>query len=651
MEKALYTYALTKGLYDKEGNYIDAYLPFVLSTIPKDNFVGNEEIQSQLANRYSIKIPLLVLSSMLFRAKKKGYVNLYKEKYELSSTGEKYHYILEAEIDVERKISSLLVNIVQFFANRGIKKQVEQIDDLIVGFINQNIEYLREWLIPISPDIENNLYQGAGITKRNSDDELLVEYIRTAEHEKPESYMIIRDMVLGSIISVVIQSENTYNMKDIQTREFRSCQVFLDTNYIFRLFGLNSPEFHEPAKELIELLRTNKLILKVFPFTIEEICKVLSGYPEGASRYPSTIKVDTLYSHLKRRGWQKSDVIEFIANIERSLSKEGIQIDWEKNISLESYTPPQTEWRGLITKYKPEQGQFYQNHDLAAIDMIMKIRGHPVRRIEDSKAFFLTSDLKLGRFNFIELGHKESSTVCEVLPDRLVANILWLKNPDSDIPLKSIIAAHSRDFLIDRRLWDRFNEVLKKLAQNGKISEQDISLLFYHSFIEDTLIGMDETNVDEITAEFVIEEIEKAAKLREQEVKALTKQFEVKESLFLEQLRKAEKEKDAEQQQYLEKIARIKNSIMSNAEKSASILGTLLSSFFTLLLIVVMYGLYWLSTDILKIGNFFSLLVSLFIGGGGLFGIWKKLRSSIKPYIFNKTYIKKLHDIELNDNL
>ena len=67
-----------------------------------------------------------------------------------------------------------------------------------------------------------------------------------------------------------------------------------------------------------------------------------------------------------------------------------------------------------MSKYKPDQGLLYQNHDLAAINMIERMRRHPVRRIEDSKAFLLTSDGKLSQFDFIELGHKESSTVCEV---------------------------------------------------------------------------------------------------------------------------------------------------------------------------------------------------------------------------------------------
>jgi hypothetical protein len=349
-------------------------------------------------------------------------------------------------------------------------------------------------------------------------------------------------------------------------------------------------------------------------------------------------------------GWKKSDITEFVANIEKSLAKEGIQVDWEKNADLGSFSPSQSEWRNLLAKYKPEQSLFHQSHDLAAIEMIMKIRGHPIRRIEDSKAFFLSSDNKLSRFNFVELGHKKNATVCEVLQDRLLANVLWLKNPDSDIPLKSIIAAHSRDFLIDRRLWDRFNEVLKNLAQNRRISEQDISLLFYHGSIEETLIEMNETDAGEITAEFVIEEIEKAAKLQEREIEILAKRFAAREQTFLEQLKEVESKKDVEQLKYLEKLSKIKGAIRQKTEKSASIIAVILSSLLTILIIAGVYGLYLICTNILQIGNFFSMLMSLLIGSGGLFSIWKQLRSKFKLYIFNKNFIKKLHEINLDDD-
>lgn len=643
MEKVLYTYALTKALYDEGGSYSDAYIPFVLNVIPTDGFVGLEEIQINLTNRHSIRVPLHVLKSMVLRSKKRGFICEYKEKFILSEKGANYRYDLGIEKEIERKINQLLLDIVHFFAKQNIEKQAEEIDNLILNFINRNIEYLREWLVSTDEEIYNS-HQEISVRQSNVDEEILIKYIYAAEHEKPDFYQILQDMVLGSILSIVIGSGKHPEISDIRSKEFRPCQIFLDTNFVFSLFDLNPPEFTEPAKELLGLLKSNNLDIRVFPFTLDEICKVLSGYPENASRYPATIRVNTLYSNLKVKGWTKSDVKEFIANLERRLDEEGIRIDWDKNVDLENYTPPKSEWR-KITNYKPRQELLHQNHDLAAIEMIKKIRGHAVRRIEDSKAFFLSSDGKLVRFDFVELGHRENSTLCEVLQDRLVANILWLKNPDSNVPLKAIIAAHSRNFLIDRRLWDRFNEVLKKLAMNGKVSESDISLLFYHGFIEDVLLEMDETDADEITPEFVIDEIEKVAKLYEQET-ALVKQI---ENEYLQQLKQAEKRADEEIQKHIDTIRKLKEQIKKDALKSASVYANLLSTFYTLLILLGVIGLYWISTNILAIEGLCTIILSLSIGSGGIYKIWKKLRLSMRQKIFDKTYLKKLKDLGLEN--
>jgi hypothetical protein len=396
-------------------------------------------------------------------------------------------------------------------------------------------------------------------------------------------------------------------------------------------------------------MKDDNLEIKVFSFTVDEICRVIRGYPEGSSRYPSTIGVNTLYSNLKRIGWTKSDVREFISNIEKSLNKEGIKIEWGSKIDLDNYTPPDQSWENSIRQYKPDQGDFSRNHDLAAIEMIQAKRPHRVRRIEESRAFFLTSDNKLCRFNFDEMGHVNDSTICEVLQDRLVANILWLKNPNSGTPLKSIIAAHSRELLIDRRLWDKFNDVLRKLAKEGKVKDQDISILFYHGFIEDTLREMNESESDKITAEFVIEEIEKASKYRDTEIESITNEFREQENLFIEQLQKASEVINKEQQMAFEKISSIRKALFLSAEKIARRGSISFATLFTILALLATFGLYWLIENVLSWPGYSKIFIALFIGGGGLVGIWKNLRKHFETQFFDRIYLKKLIEASLDE--
>jgi len=526
----------------------------------------------------------------------------------------------------------------QFSKECGVPLSLDQIRNLLFSFLHKNITPLIEFINPSAASNE------LSIPKPNSYEEILIKYIKSAEQHKPENYKTLQDMVLGSIISVILYAEEPSEMIEISTRKFKHCQVFLDTNYIFFLLDLYELEFDEPAKELFDLLKKYKFDIKVFDFTVGEICRVISGYPGEAYRYPNTVRVDTLYSSLKRKGWTKTDAQEFIMNIENILNEKGIKIE-QTGVNLGTYNPANEELRNLMRKCKPLQDLFHQNHDIAAIEKIKELRRKTARKIEDSKAFFLTSDVRLSRFNFIEMGHKDNGTVCEVILDRLLANILWLKDPSSKPPFKAIITAYSRDLFIKRRVWDRFCEVLKQLRKDGKVDDESISTLFYHNYIEDVLRELDETEVDSITPEFILEKVEEAAKFKEKDVERIKE----KEKEFLQRLKeevsKKEQEKEAE---WSERLQRIKSSLRESAEKKANRYSITYASILILFVVGVIYGFYLLCKRIGAL-EFWNIMVSLFIGGGGIWVIWAKFRRWLKNKLSDRIYSQRLKEVKLDE--
>jgi len=75
-------------------------------------------------------------------------------------------------------------------------------------------------------------------------------------------------------------------------------------------------EVNEPARELLDLLKNHGINLKVFSFTVDEICRVIGGYVERAYRYPIIIPVESIYSTLKRRNWTAVDAMKVIEVVE-----------------------------------------------------------------------------------------------------------------------------------------------------------------------------------------------------------------------------------------------------------------------------------------------------------------------------------------------
>ena len=377
--------------------------------------------------------------------------------------------------------------------------------------------------------------------------------------------------------------------------------------------------------------------------------------------------ISSTFCALRRRQWSVTDAREFIINIEAKLREQGIIIEWTK-VDLKSYKASE-ELKQAIRKYKQEQGTFHQNHDLAAINKIKAIRVNPIHNIEESKAFFLTSDVHLSRFNF-EFDHKECGTISEVILDRLLTNILWLKHPDTKISLKNIIASHSRDLLVNHNIWNKFYEVLQELKKSGKVTEDTISTLFWHNYIEHALKSIE--NAAKITPDFVMEQFERAGKQKEEESNKLNKQIKELEKKGKEKeeelkRRKGELERNYEElkkekefaeqvvqsvtktareraeKEWNERIEKKKSIIRQKAEKKGNRISNALRiasiiAYFIIVVVVINY-------NALQILVWFISLV----GFGGLFGIWKFIGKA-KPWLADSIYFRDLRASEL-DNL
>jgi hypothetical protein len=646
LENQIYLYAIVKSLYEQGEDYIDSFRPYVLRAFPQiGKPVGLNFIQNRLEKELSLRIPLHSLKIILKRAKKMQYLEKEKGQYMLTFEGQEYLNSLEVDNEVQRRLKELLADL-KIFLDEGLKTtlSIDETNDIFISFIQKNFEYFANCFLYTISDEKS-------LSKLNTPEKLILNYIEIAENQKPDIYKTLRDVILGFIISSALNFEGFYDKR----KKFNDCTVFFDSNLIFFLLDLYYSEFNKPSKELLNLLKQEGFDLKVFSFTIDEMCGLIQGYKDNYYLIPSTVKVDTIYHRLKKLGWTRDNVDKFIATIEDRVSDLGIQIEWvDDDVDIQHYRPAKDEYRRLIEEFKPEQPLTSQNHDLAAIEKIRKLRKHPVRKLEDSKVFFLTSDHKLCKFDFLGMGHKANGTICEVILDKFLTNILWLKNPKSKIPLTAVIAAHSQELFVKRNVWDRFYRILQDLKREKKIEDEDITMLFYHSHIEEVLVEFDDSEVDKITSEFILDEIEKTSKLKEEEEE---KRLREKEKEFLENLgrsisKKTEKEKDEE---WSEKVRNIRKSTWESAEKNIKIklettaktyskIGSLMISIFIGMLLVIpiikLYSMY--SVEFLSIITVLSFL----FGGIGIMGI-QKSHKYIENLLFKMIYKKKLKEAGL----
>jgi cation transport ATPase len=178
------------------------------------------------------------------------------------------------------------------------------------------------------------------------------------------------------------------------------------------------------------------------------------------------------------------------------------------------------------------------------------------------------------------------------------------------------------------------------------VEDENISMLFYHSYIEDVLREFDETEADKITPEFVLEEVEKAAKFKEKKIERTLRE---KEGEFLQQLKEAVSKKGQEDEtKLLERLEKIKNSLKESAERKAKRDSWIYASVLTLLVLALIYGLYLACKKGGAI-EFLTVVLPLIIGGSGIIGVWTKIRRRLKNKLSNHIYKQKLKETRLDE--
>jgi hypothetical protein len=641
MSKTLYTYALLKSLYEEKKDYIDGFWPFVLKVLSSaQDHPMLTKIQQLLKDQFGLDIPEHSLMSIITRAKRNGYIRQERKSFSITTKGISYLDSMEPEANIERRINEALRDIKAYLEQESQSAvPTEQVRNDLLSFVYENIDLTVEFCNP-------NRSGTLDIPKVAKAREIqLFKYFEMAQASKPAIYETLRDIVLGSAISVLACQRDIAEAN----KRFGKLEVFLDTNFLFCLMDLDFTEFCKPVHELFNMLQKYDFEIKVFDFTIEEMVGVLMRYVKEEQFYSRQVRVNSIFSSLKQKGWTTEGIRDFVRKIEEKIWKIGVDIQ-PTNIDLDHYEPKHEEYLVGILKYKPFQWDRNRNHDLAAIEKITEIRrGKPIRDIEISKAFFLTSDLRLAEFDYRELWHRERVTVCEVIPGEVLTNILWLKDPSisSEVPMKTVMYLHAQRNFVDRAVWRRFYENITNLKKDGSIQENDILMLLYDHHIESVLLKFDESEADKITPKFICDEVQSVRRRLDAETQG---KLEAQREMIQGEFTKRELEKEEQWQMRME---RIKNGVKAAAQKDSKRFvdraSWLAVSAVAALLFVFLNEITrhwdkiepvaWVISVIMAVG--FSMFGRQFTLG--------KFRERFETKRFNKTYRTKLQEVGLHE--
>jgi hypothetical protein len=522
----IYSYSLLSAIYTKYDNdtLADCFIPLLLSLFPDNDWCEVVHIKRTLDD--FCFIDELTVEHILERAVAKGLIIknqngiTYKLKTEVI-----LHYV-DDERAVKKRIKDLTNYIEEWNRENGFRSTQKPIE--VIFSTVKELELTLAVVDPTEP-INHKI-----LKIENTNVKMLFNCLKDAINHNAVHVQTFKEIVQGLLIKNALEWTD---LTHVTLHKFRECKVFLDTNIIFSLLGLHGLSFQEQTENLLHNLKFFDFKPMVLDFTLRQIKGFLRNYSPDkvAGIKTENLKIPDAYNTLKIKLKGKTNIKESIEDyckqIENKLKELEIAI-FKSDIKFTSNRPPEDprlakmfdDYGIDFAKRKYHYGvgsnKFGKQHDLGAIVIVQQERKDQLIKIADPKAFFLTADRKLALFNHLDMKKPKEEFLPEVILDTGLAGMLWVLGKgqtEPDLPLEQIIAAYSRNFFINRRVWKKFQEVFTKYLQRKNIEIETIPNVFYLN-IQNELLEFREDDLDRIDEPYLEEHIEKSCKDHEESI-------------------------------------------------------------------------------------------------------------------------------------
>ncbi len=473
-------YSMLMAMYGNESDFHslkDCFIPLVLQAFPSDGKATMLHIKSRMDSIYSM--PELTLKTLLDRSIEIDFVEYDEAKQLYQIKSKIQNHFMDSVKDVDIRIQEMIKDVNQYFIDNGfVPSPDKRVISIILSFIDRST-------IPLqlhSTAIKDMTH----VTVETKGDGLLYDYIKgKLEKEKADIHLLtFLEMAKGAIIAEAIMWTD---LKNIDLDKYRNCKIFIDTNVIFSLFKLHSESEYEAAKELLDLLNFFNFDLYIFDFTLQQIRAVLLSFTPEEAKMKSP---DSVWGKFSSRAEARAKA----EDIEEILEQEMMINVFQTEIKVESGNlPDDPEIRKMLAIYGknfeqrkdyPEESlAFGKIHDFSAISKVKKLRGDEDITIYNPVAIFLTSDRKLADFNRLDMNSNNNS-IPEVLLDTQMAGMLWFLVRDKDkhelkLSPNMILAAYSRNLLIDEEIWKKASDILEKVLKQKHKDIRNLPHIFY----------------------------------------------------------------------------------------------------------------------------------------------------------------------------
>lgn len=500
----LVSLAMVRTNWDSGRSHLDSFVPFVASSLLHIDSVPStlQQVQTAVADEYSLQLPLGVVRQALKRLASRGYLQLERGVY-WPDAQRLVEFDVEKARETARREQGALVRRLRDYASSTYGRDIS--DEEAWEALDA---YVGDWTLAVAramaPESEAQFELGLAAADNFIVTSFIAELIRT----DPEGFRYLETAVKGSMVASALYHPEAGAI----SQHFDGLTVYLDGPLVLDGLGYSQEEECLAVRELLKLLYGLGANLACFERTVDEVRGVLSSArAQLMARRTSMLRAGAAYEFFVQHGYTPSDVELLLSHLEEDIAALPVRIDpfppRVPKIQIDESALEVVMMQEVRYVHAPAC-----QHDLDALSAIDRLRdGHHAKKLETCGAVFATKNTSLVRaaHKFFSLGGVLRCPPAVSHYD--LATLAWLKNPAKapDLPRRQIIADCYATLRPSDRLWARFIKEAERIERDGKITPEELTILRFEPDAERILsrktLG-DEFNVSEQTVHEVLDE-------------------------------------------------------------------------------------------------------------------------------------------------
>jgi len=533
MNRAVASLAMVKTAFSKyKRDYIENFVPFVATLIKKRRYreIDCKDLQpfiDDFQQEFGLIIPYHPMLTILERTRKRGIVKRAYSKLIPKNEKVLQYDFSDVALKKDAETNEVLSNFINFCRNEYSYEITLQ--EAQEGFIS----FLRAHDLDILFASQNRTLLPEFKTSRRMK-YLLAAFINEARSSLPQIFDSIIELCTGHVLAnTILYAEDFSKFKG----KLRNLELYLDTQFIFRLFGIEDELYRKTYRDLVSSIKEQQAKLYVFRHTFDEITSIFRSCLTWIHNpdYDST-KASSVLQYFVYNGKNESDIHQYLATIDNKLQAYGIEIKDSPDFAVHpEFQIDENELNEKIVEvysHKPSfdesDKQFTIERDVKSISSIYHLRkGRTPQTIKQAGSLFVTTNFTLASASkmFEDEYPDKQLHIPVCITDVFLGTLIWMQSPvkwtslNEKKVIADCVAALQPDNLFVKRLVDE----AMKLKDSGKVSDDEFLAVSRSYFVQEMLMEETLGDPESITSRSIEDIIQKirfdAAYLPNQQLK------------------------------------------------------------------------------------------------------------------------------------